>query len=599
MFSFLKKYPAKYWVWYLFGIFALLTTNAVTAVIPRKIEKAVDLMQKIDTSPDTIWRLVWWIIIFSVVLLIVRTLSRILIFFPGRFVEFDLRNDLFAHLLTLPSKFYRKHKMGDLMSRLMNDIQSLRLMVGFGFLHLLNTAGMYIFIVYQMLQIDTTLTLFVLLPIPIFLLLCASFVTRIYTTISQNQKELGQVTDFIVETFSSIPVLKSFCAELSFERLFEEQNQQYQNSHIHLAKLRSQMFPLVAVMGSVGHLILFGMGGDRVIHGTLSLGQFVAFSAYITILSWPTASMGWLVNVIQRGLSSLERVQEILGERQETKNFNWGKKLSYTRGEEERGVSTPPSIEVRALSFRFPENSANSVNGFLLKDISFQIKQGTVLGIFGPTGSGKSVLANLLTRIEEAPAKTLFFNGIPIEEWPLDQFREMTAYVNQNSFLFSEAIAENIAYGRSFHEALPDDARVALAALSASLESDIEDFPDRYNTLIGERGIILSGGQKSRTALARAFYKTHLFLVLDDILSSLDHRTGKKLIENILKRRASLTTILISHRVAALTQCDQILVLEHGRITASGTHLELIEKEGVYRDTYQYQTSERELGKLL
>jgi ATP-binding cassette subfamily B protein len=584
MLSFLK-YPAKYWPWYLFGIVALLATNIITSLIPRKLEEAVNHLQKTNTNPEMIWHILWGIVILALGLMLVRTLSRIFIFFPGRFVEFDLRNDLFAKLLTQPSPFYRKHKTGTLMSCLMNDIQSLRLMVGFGFLHILNTAGLYIFIVYQMLQIDTRLTLFVLLPIPIFLCVCANLVMRIYTNTFQNQVKLGHLTDFIGETLSNISMLKSFNAESSFERLFEEHNQDYQKSNLHMAKLRAQMFPLIAVMTGVGHLILFSLGGNAVIHGTLNLGQFVAFSAYITILSWPTAAMGWIVNVMQRGISSLKRVQEILEENplpRDTEKQKW---------KEEEAIKTPPSIEMKNLSFRFQDENAN---GWILKEVSFQADPGTVLGIFGPTGAGKSVLANLLTGIEEAPAKTLFFNGIPLEEWPLEQFRAMTAYVNQNSFLFSETIAENIAYGRPLHKELPDGALVAAAAVSASLDSDIEDFPDRYTTLIGERGILLSGGQKKRTILARAFYKTHCFLVLDDVLSAVDHRTEKKLIENILKRRKDLTTILISHRVAALTHCDQILVLEHGRITARGTHTALIEKEGIYRDTYRYQITEKE-----
>ena len=575
MLEFFKTYPARYWKWYLSGVLALLLTNYVTVLIPRELEKAIDLINTNLATRDNLLEIVWYVVILSIALLAVRTISRILVFFPGRFVEFDIRNDLFKKLMLLGHEFYSKEKTGDLMSRLINDIQHLRLMVGFAALAFGNTAIMFAFALYQMFQISPLLACYTIAPVPIIILFILLIVRYYQKAILVNQEKLGSLTDNVVEAYSGVNIVKSFGVETNFIDVFELENQDYQNSSLLVAFYRSVMFPMLAVIGSIGHFVLFFAGGPMIIRGELSLGEFTAFSAYISLLAWPTASLAYMISVYQRGKVALARISAILKVKPSIKDTDNVKS--------ELDINAPPEIIVKNLNVRFSDSKKDA-----LENISVDIPAGSTLGIFGPTGSGKSVLARALARTIPLKKENIYINGEDILDWPLSRLRAGLSYVPQTSFLFSETIENNIAYA-SNSKATADRSLVEKAAKKASVHEDILLFPKAYKTLIGEKGIVLSGGQKNRLTLARAFFKPHKLLILDDVLSSVDHDTEQKLISELTNTEDPKTLIIISHRISALTKCDNIIVLENGHLTASGTHEELIQQPGIYADTWSYQ----------
>lgn len=574
MLEFIKKYPAKYWRWYLAGTVFLFATNYIMALIPRKVEEAIDLFSHGAQAGEEIFNLSMYVIVLAIILVLVRTLSRILIFYPGRFVEYDIRNDIFAKLITLSGPFYSRHKTGDLMSRAAHDIQNIRLMFGFALLSLANTSVIYAFVLYQMLSIDATLTAYTFIPIPFIFGYIISLVRKYHQAVKHGQEELGRLTDTAVEGLSATTVIKSFRAEDSFADIFDASSQSYKDASLSVARYRSLMFPFLTVIGSIGNFVLFLVGGKMILEGTLTVGEFTAFSAYIALLAWPTAALAYMLSVFQRGLVSLGRIQEVLDEVPEIQD--------NAQTKHELKLTAAPKIEVRNLSFTYSGTT-------ILDKLNFQIEPGTTLGIFGLTGSGKSTLAKLFARILKAPEQTIFWNDVAVEHYPLSVIRGAISYVPQDSFLFSESIAGNIGYSRVSTNGKGPEQKLVEAAEMACVHEDIHLFPDGFQTLVGEKGIVLSGGQKNRIALARALYKDFRFLILDDVLSAVDHNTEQKLISNIRKLTAETTSIIISHRVSALTHCDKIIVLENGSITAHGTHETLIKADGIYTDTWRYQ----------
>ncbi|MFT5171297.1 MAG: ATP-binding cassette subfamily B multidrug efflux pump [Candidatus Marinamargulisbacteria bacterium] len=560
---------------------ALVITNYVMTLIPLKVRTAINLVSEPGTTALVIKPIIVSIFVLAAILALSRAFSRIMIFLPGRFIEFDLRNDLYSHLLKLSNTFYRQEKVGDLMSRLTNDIQALRLTAALGFLHLVNTTMIYGFVIYQMTKISPQLTLYILIPIPIVLFMVRTFVKKLYIHISENQKMLGRITNFFVESLGSIRIIKSFVAEKPILDVFEDYNESFLRTNIRMAAIRASMFPFIGIIGSIGQLILFLVGGRAIIAGTLSVGDFVAFSAYIVLIAWPTASLSWIINIIQRGRVSLKRLNTIL---ETVPDIQDSKNVDRTLT-----MDAAPEIEFKNLSFKF-DSAAESPT---LNDISFKIEAGTSVGIFGPIGSGKSTIANLMARLETVEKGQFLVDGRDVHDWPLHALREATAYVSQTPFLFSSLISENIQYAERIELDAEERSKIMTdCVVKASVLTDIERFPEGFDTLIGERGVILSGGQKTRVALARALYKPHRLLILDDVLSAVDHETEKSLIHNLQTFKEPVTRVIISHRVSALTQCEKIIVLNQGEITASGTHDELIKIPGIYQKTWAYQQLE-------
>ncbi len=574
MLSFIKKYPLTYWPWYLCGLIALILTTFITTLIPIEIMKIIDAINQ-----NQLWQelkpMVIRLILLASMLAIVRTLSRILIFTPGRYVEYTLRKEIHSHLLTISPHFFRKHTIGDTMSRMINDIQALRLMSAFGFLHIINTTMIYTLVIYQMINIHSQLTFWVLLPVPFALLTIRFFVKRLYKYIRLSQEKLGGITDFFVESVANISLIKTFNAESRILNEMQKDNVDYREIQIKLARIRSTMFPFIATIGSIGQIILFYQGGHYIMLGTLTIGELVAFSTYLALLAWPTAAFSWIINIIQRGMASLKRIQEILNTPAHPQFFSTSNLI----------IDSPPKIEVKNLSFKYDSSDTN-----VLQNISFSIRSGEQLGIFGPTGSGKTTLANLIALIEPTTSDAIFYNGTDVTSVNVNQLRSTIALVPQKRFLFSTSIFNNVV----FSDPTLSKTLALEAAERACVLGDIESFPNDWETLVGEKGIILSGGQQHRLGMARGYASKHHVLILDDVLSSVDHKTEKEMIQSMFLNN-NQTTIIIAHRISALKECDQIIVLDQGKIIQSGSHEQLISMNGPYKATWQYQQMEANL----
>jgi len=567
MIRFIKQYVVGYWPYYLCGFLCLILTNSVATMIPVYIQQAVDLLAS-KQSFDMIQPYLTKIILFALILAFARTFSRILIFFPGRFVEYDLREHLFSHLLHLSETFYKNQKIGDLISRMINDVQSLRATAALGFLHILNTIMIYSFVIYQMINIQPKLTFWVVIPIPLAMSFVGFFVKYMYLYTYQCQQALGDITNFFVEMFTNIKVIKTAVAEEAVLHIFNHKNDDYVVKNIKLAKIRAMMFPFIGVIGSIGSFVLLLLGGRYIIQAQLTIGEFVAMATYIGLLAWPTASLAWIINIIQRGKAAWSRISAILDE---SSDFNGTRLL--------KNSAELFPLTIKNLSYAYDDNSSS-----VLKDINFTIKKGQRIGVFGPSGSGKSTLISILAGIKKVEDQSFFLGDHCVNSVLSADYQRCISYVSQQPFLFSASIQDNITFFNDNNNVMKQCAEKACVA------ADIERFPAGYETLIGEKGVVLSGGQRSRLALARAFYKSSALLLLDDVVSAVDHDTEQQMITNIMdSKHEDQALVIVSHRVSALAQCDYIYVLQHGMISDSGTHDSLIAKDGIYAHTWRYQ----------
>ena len=531
-------------------------------IIPLKIKAIFDLLQA-GAEKQVITNIIATLIGISVILFLTRSLSRILCFVPGRLFEHKLRNMLFQKLIQLSYTFYKQHKIGDIISRVSNDIQNIRLSLALGLLHIVNTLFIFPFTLYQMIQISPRLTLYILLPIPVSLFFIRFFVSRLYKTIKTSQESLGRVTEFLIESFNNLMTIKHYTVQNEFMTQFEEYNKALFIANINQSKISSKMFPFISIISSIGYFVLFIVGGKMIIDRQLTVGDFVALSLYLSLLAWPTASLAWIINILQRGKSAWERIKELL-------DSNDILALDYTHNVT---LQKKCSIELKNLSFKID-------NTKILDSISLSIPFNTKIGIFGPSGSGKTTLLRILAGLEHIPAETYFIDDIPIHDYSLSQIHEDINFIPQTPILFSDSIRNNIHYR---------DCDIDELLTKASLTSDIASFPDGLETVIGEKGVILSGGQQSRVALARAFSKPSSILILDDIFSAVDSETEKQISHHLFQSYQKSSIVIVSHRISTLSQCDIIYILENGKITASGDHNALLVTNSYYKKTWEYQ----------
>ena len=562
------------------GILALLGTDAVHLLIPWFTRLALD---GLTVARDQGWSLLRYpalIVLAAVCQGVFRFYWRTNVFGFSRNIEWDLRNALFAHLQRLPLSYFQHTKTGDLMSRLTNDLASVREMLGIGAVAALDGALLILAALPLMIGIDPWLTLWSLLSLPGITLLVLGFGNRIHRGYREVQQFLGRVSIFVQENLAGIRVVQAHAQEANQLRRFTDLSAEYMRKNLVTARLSGLLWPLMAVFSGLAAAIVLWLGGRRVLTGQLTIGQFVQFNGYLAMLTWPVMAIGYVVNLYQRGTSALARLVEIL----ETPVAP-----GYLTREDGRPRRLRGDIEFRGLSFRYgPEGP------WVLRDVSLTIPAGSRCAIVGEVGAGKSTFVNLIPRLFEAPEGTLFLDGRDIRTIPLSTLKASIGLVSQDIFLFSETIRENILFGRQ--DATVED--LEEAARVAALLPSIQEFADRFDTLLGERGVRLSGGQKQRTALARALIKNPPILILDDAFSSVDVQTEERILSELKAAMEGRTTILISHRISTLKDADQIVYLKDGHIAERGTHQELLAREGHYHRLYQRQLLASELEAL-
>ena len=511
----------------------------------------------------------------------------------SRDIEFDLRAGLLDRLLLLEPEFYVRNRTGELMSRATNDLNNVRMVLGPGIMYTGQTLVTMILAVIIMARLSPSLTLWVLLPVPIVAVAVRHFGKVIHDLYESIQASLATLSAKVQENLSGVRVIRAYAQEEAEIRGFDEPNREYVARNIKLIRTWSMFMPSLQALIGTSFLIVLWQGGHQLLRGQISLGALIAFYSYLGLLVWPMIALGWVTNIFQRGAASMGRLNYILRAQPQ---------IDDRHAAVAANAPIAGEVEFRNLTFTFPTNisgngaaPAASSNGNgthpVLRDINLKIPAGSTLAIVGPTGSGKTTLAALVARLWEAPEGEVFIDGRPIREWPLDTLRRSIGYVPQDTYLFSETVGGNIAFGLPNH----DLNQIREAAEIASLDSDVEGFTHKYDTVVGERGITLSGGQKQRTAIARAVIRDPRILILDDSLSSVDTQTEERILTRLRGIMRGRTTILISHRTSTVQDADQIVVLRDGRITERGTHDELLARGGYYADLYQKQLLEEEL----
>src|SRR5437870_1589114 len=576
----LKTYLWRYWRRYLVGGICLFGTATLVMWIPWWIRDAVRIIESGGSLRDVRFYAVL-IGAAAVVQGFVRTYSRALIFNAGRDVEYDLRNDLFAHLQKLSLSFYHNQRTGDLMSRVINDISAVRIMLGPGVLNFVNAPLYYVYAVALMLSMDVRMTLAALAPFPLLMYVAAKFRGRIMKSSLQVQQQMSVLSSHVQENLSGMHVVKAYAQEDFQAQQFIALNKDYEVKSMEMAKMRGIVNPVMQGINGLTVLIVIWYGGIRVMRGDLLVADIVAFIAYLNVLAWPTAAFGWMLSLLERGRAAVKRLDEILESKPE--------------------IADPPSpvavpvlregIEFRDVSFAYSGQTNGHAN---LEDISFSLPVGRTVGLVGRIGSGKSTVAQLVPRLFDVSAGEILMDGQDIRKLSLTDLRKHLGYVPQDPFLFSTSLRRNLAFGR---DDLSDE-EVHRAVRIAKLDRDLEIFPQGLDTIVGERGVTLSGGQKQWATLARALLMDPPVLILDDCLSSVDAQTEAEILQGLKSILEEKTCLIISHRISAVKGADEILVLDEGRVIERGNHEELVHRGGVYAELYLQQRLTEELEQI-
>jgi ATP-binding cassette subfamily B multidrug efflux pump len=557
------------------GMGSLLLKDVVSAALPLVIRGGVDSLTS-GFRIQIVFRFAAILVGLSILKGIFQYWMRVILIGISRDIEYDLRNDLFSHLVTLSSDFYARYRTGDIMARATNDLNAVRMMLGPGIMYWTETMFTAVLSITVMLSVDWKLTLMCLVPAPLVSIAVMLFGKRIHDRFEVIQKMFSDISSRVQENLSGVRVIRAYAQEDAELRKFEVLNQDYVAQNIRLARLSGLFMPLLQALISLSFLVVLLAGGYRLLQHRISLGSFVMFNTYMGMLVWPMIALGWVVNLMQRGRASWERIMELMREKPEISR-------------EEVGASKEAGEVLGALRFegvevRYPAGAA-------LKNVDLEIPAGATVAIVGHTGSGKSTLASLIPRLTDPTRGIVFLDGVDLKELDPEWLRRQIGFVPQETFLFSATLADNIAWGVEG----ASEAAISRAAELAGLGPDIADFPAGYQTMIGERGLTLSGGQKQRVAIARAILRNPRILILDDALSSVDTLTEERILTGLTGVMRGRTTILISHRVSTVRAASRIFVIEHGEVAEQGTHAQLIGSGGYYADLYQKQLLEEEL----
>ena len=572
----IRKYLSRYRRYLILGALAVVGANLLILINPYILKIAFDELEA-GAEPSEILNYALLIVVFAIISGIFRFSMRRTIIWMSRKIEFDLRNDFFSHLLKLDPTFYHNTQTGDIMARATNDVEAVRMMIGPGIMHIGNAIVSTIIAILFMLYLSPKLTLYSLLPLPVLSIVVNRLGNAVHKRFMKIQEYFAVLTSRVQENLSGVRVIRAYHQENSEINNFGKHNRKYVDLNVSMIRVYGFLYPLLTMLAGTITMAVLYFGGKEVISGTISLGTLVAFFVYLTMLVWPMVAMGWVVSLYQRGIVSLERIDKIMDT--EPTVFS-----SPDSSDEKEFAET---IEFRNLNFSYNRTK-------ILHNINLTLESGKTLGIIGPTASGKTTLVSLLVRLFPVPRNGIFIDGIDINDWDIETLRKQIGFVPQEPFLFSDTISQNILF--STNKKNSDTAY--RAAEAAVIDKEINEFPDGYKTILGERGITLSGGQKQRVAIARAIATDPKIIILDDATSSVDTETEHLINQRMKDELKTRTAIVISHRISAVKDADLIIYLDRGTIVERGTHEKLIAEAGRYEALYRAQLIEEELKRM-